>query len=481
MNLDILQKICHNIVQMIKKGEEMRNTTKIHEFIETIAELIRTGAPGFIDRLPSRRELAAQYGISPASVQIALQELEKRGLVTNIPQKGSRVAVRPGAAGVATSERREVVEVTVFENLPHQTAFWLERFRDFERRNPGFEVRARFCDSKAAIPEGTRVALRLPRRDGLPPAVPLNEIFGNERFDRVRHSALAQFSDWDWSLFLPYQVQMHAFIYRGPDSNPLVPARDETVTAWLERVYARLGERSLLPPRNDWLAACCGVVDLVGRSLAGIESSPELSSYFNSLAFYAQKNLINHEISPEEPHAHLLQSGRLAGLIDFTHHWNSFRLLEQGNEFQIGPLPFAPGAANGVFIAHSALFGTDRVHSSEQHFFEYLVSPDFQFAQMDALMGLSPFLKLLKEEQSRIPKLAPLIEQFQRQPFRRCSEEPWAELSELLMEPVLLPLIMGEISAKEGERAACPVVKRFFQSRNSARKRNLRSFLREVV
>lgn len=466
---------------MIKKGDQMRNTTKIQELIETIAELIRTGAPGFIDRLPSRRELAAKFDISPASVQIALQELEKRGLVVNIPQKGSRVAAHPGLGGRTASAQVEPIEVTVFENLPHQTAFWLERFRDFERKNPAFEVRARFCDSKAAIPEGIRVALRLPQHNGLPPAVPLNEIFGNKRFDVVRHSALAQFYDWDWSLFLPYQVQMYAFIYRGPESNPLVPGRDETIIAWLERVHDLLGERSLLPPRNDWLAACCGVVDLVGRSLAGIESSRELSTYFNALAFYAQKKLINHEISPEDPHALLLQSGRLAGLIDFTHHWNSFRLLESGNEFQIGPLPFASGATNGVFVAHAALFGTERVRPSEQRFFEYLVSPDFQFAQMDALMGLSPFLELLKKEQCRVSKLSPLIEQFQCQPFRRCSEEPWTELSDRLMEPVLLPLIMGEISAKEGERAACPVIKQFFQSRNSARKRNLRSFLREVV
>lgn len=75
----------------------MRNTTKIQEFIETLSALIQAGAPGFLDRLPSRRELAAQYGISPASVQIALQELEKRGLVTNYPQKGSRVNPRRAA------------------------------------------------------------------------------------------------------------------------------------------------------------------------------------------------------------------------------------------------------------------------------------------------------------------------------------------------------------------------------------------------
>ena len=100
----------------------MRNTTKIQEFIETLSALIQAGAPGFLDRLPSRRELAAQYGISPASVQIALQELEKRGLVTNYPQKGSRVNPRPGCAVAAATAREEVIEVTVFENLPHRPA-----------------------------------------------------------------------------------------------------------------------------------------------------------------------------------------------------------------------------------------------------------------------------------------------------------------------------------------------------------------------
>lgn len=466
---------------MIKKGEEMRNTTKIHEFIETIAELIRTGAPGFIDRLPSRRELAAQYGISPASVQIALQELEKRGLVTNIPQKGSRVAVRPGAAGVATSERREVVEVTVFENLPHQTAFWLERFRDFERRNPGFEVRARFCDSKAAIPEGTRVALRLPRRDGLPPAVPLNEIFGNERFDRVRHSALAQFSDWDWSLFLPYQVQMHAFIYRGPDSNPLVPARDETVTAWLERVYARLGERSLLPPGKDWLAATCGLIETVGRSLRGIEKSPELLTYFQALEFYARKNLINHEISPDEPHARELRSGRLFGVADFSHHWHSFRLFEAGSEFQIAPLPHVRGTANDVFVACAVLFGKEAVSSGERTLFKYLVSSEFQLAQMEFPVGLSPFAEILDAERSRTPKLAALIEQYESCPLRYVPDEIWREFSELLLESVLLPLVAGEISADEATGAVVSLTEQLYQKQKLSRKRRLRDFLSEIV
>ena len=142
----------------------MRNTTKIQEFIETLSALIQAGAPGFLDRLPSRRELAAQYGISPASVQIALQELEKRGLVTNYPQKGSRVNPRPGCAVAAATAREEVIEVTVFENLPHQTGFWLERFRSFEQKNPSCRIRARFCDSgSSAIPAGTRAALRLPR------------------------------------------------------------------------------------------------------------------------------------------------------------------------------------------------------------------------------------------------------------------------------------------------------------------------------
>ena len=271
----------------------MRNTTKIQEFIETLSALIQAGAPGFLDRLPSRRELAAQYGISPASVQIALQELEKRGLVTNYPQKGSRVNPRPGCAVAAATAREEVIEVTVFENLPHQTGFWLERFRAFEQKNPSCRIRARFCDSgSSAIPAGTRAALRPPRLAKLPPAVPLNEIFGNDRLDAVRGEALEQFADWDWSLCLPYQVQMHAFVYRGSDRNPLVPAEGETVAAWLERVRAALGRRSLLPPRNDWLAAACGVVDAVGRTPAGIETSEELYNYFNALAFYARQDLI---------------------------------------------------------------------------------------------------------------------------------------------------------------------------------------------
>jgi len=464
----------------------MRNTTKIQTLTDTLEKLIREGHPDFVDRLPSRRELAVSYRISPASVQIALQELEKRGFVTNFPKKGSRANPRfrrdSAPDGVAENTSEGAIPVTVFETLPHQTGFWLEIFRQFELRNPGCRIEARFCDSNStAIPAGTRAALRLPRLERIPPAVPLNGIFGAEHLDAIRSGALRQLSDWDWNLYLPYQIQMHALIYRGSDRNSLVPEPGETVTMWLARIHAELGEHAMLPPNNDWLAAVCGVVDAVGRDLAGIAKTAELYNYFNALAFYAGHHLINHQISQDEPHAPLLRSGALSGLVDFTHHWNSFQLLEPGSECQIAPLPFAAGATNGVFVARAALFGAAAVSPAERRFFEFLISADFQLAQMDAMMGLSPFDSHLETELAARRKLAPLIRGCRAQPFRRCTEAVWAELSERLMDPVLLPLIAGEISTDEGIRLAAPLIRQFHGERNSARKHNLRDFLREVV
>lgn len=126
-------------------------------------------------------------------------------------------------------------------------------------------------------------------------------------------------------------------------------------------------------------------------------------------------------------------------------------------------------------------FGTATVSAAERRFFEYLVSAEFQLAQMDALMGLSPFAGQLETELLRAPKLAALIRQYRRQPFRRCTEAAWTELGDLLIDPVLLPLIAGEISTEEGIRTAAPIIERFHRSRSMARKHHLRDFLREVV
>jgi GntR family transcriptional regulator len=71
----------------------LRGGATIGEQIQTqIVRLIKAGVlkPG--DKLPSVRQLATDNGINPNTVAKAYTELEHKGILTNIPKKGSYVA-----------------------------------------------------------------------------------------------------------------------------------------------------------------------------------------------------------------------------------------------------------------------------------------------------------------------------------------------------------------------------------------------------
>lgn len=62
---------------------------------DDIAGRIRSGEWPHDARLPSRDELAAEYGVAERTVRRALQELEGDGMVTVVPAKGAYVTWRP--------------------------------------------------------------------------------------------------------------------------------------------------------------------------------------------------------------------------------------------------------------------------------------------------------------------------------------------------------------------------------------------------
>lgn len=66
---------------------------------DDIARQIKAGRYGHGDRLPSRADLAAEYGAAEMTVRRAMQELTERGLVRVVHGKGAFVDLRgtPGA------------------------------------------------------------------------------------------------------------------------------------------------------------------------------------------------------------------------------------------------------------------------------------------------------------------------------------------------------------------------------------------------
>lgn len=91
-------------------------------FVNTMQELIVSGAlkPG--DRLPTERELAEQYSISRSSVNQGIIDLERMGFLRIIPRKGTYVAEYIQNATTETltaimSHNSDKVESSLFKDL----------------------------------------------------------------------------------------------------------------------------------------------------------------------------------------------------------------------------------------------------------------------------------------------------------------------------------------------------------------------------
>lgn len=80
------------------------------QVVEQTERFILAGilSPG--DRIPSVRSLSVELSVNPNTIQKAVSELDRRGIVYSIPGKGCFVA--PDAAGkLSASRRSELMEI----------------------------------------------------------------------------------------------------------------------------------------------------------------------------------------------------------------------------------------------------------------------------------------------------------------------------------------------------------------------------------
>ena len=418
----------------------MRTGSKIQQCAETIARLIAGGTPGFTDRLPSRRELARRFGLSTASVQLALAELERRGMVRNHPRQCSQVTT----GGAPTMV--EKIAVAVFETRPHQIRFWLEQFQHFEQQFPGVQLQARFYRNRTdAGPVPGRILIRPPESGQPTPLVPLSEILGPERLARLRARLLPQLTGWNWDFDLPYQLQCFALIYRHEHS--LTPRSGETLPDWFRRLSRELGPRSIPPPNADCVAGLSGLQELLATAPERVPDSAALARFVELLTLYARSGIIAPDL-PELPESALLTRGELRATLCHTHRWAEYE-LPQRPELRLAPLPVAAGSADLVYLPCARLAGDDAVTTGERNFFEFLVSTPFQQAMMRSLIGISPYLPELQVAETEIPHLKALLRALQTRALCYRQSNHWPTLCERLIETALLPLLLHRIAPEE--------------------------------
>ena len=429
----------------------MSNITKIMTFTSTVEQLIRTGAPGFTDRLPGQRELATRFNLSQSLVHIGMTELKNRGIIQIEPYKGASVAVKQNPQDPAFSAE---LAIAVCEDNPQQRSFWLRAVRKFERNSPGVRVTTRFVPSKqplekAAFGSGNTVIVRPDDYRSIPlPCVPLSEVFSEKTLADLQIRLLPGLHNADWSIAFPFQLQVIAQIYSTQGIQESPPDDFSAYLNWIARNY---GPHSIPVQNLDLLRDCCGI-DRAAMLLPETGNiSPELFLFLKSLETIGREQLMDPACEKDCDQIRFLLDGRIRITEVFSHRWTE-RGIFQNEKYRFArPRSSARRRRLPFFLSTALLAGYEKTSEAERSWFEFLAGPEFQILQMQEGLGLSPYTDHLKHSCGE--RLRDIAEWALRTEFddhrETLLETVWSELLRNLRQVVILPLIFGQMSAEQ--------------------------------
>lgn len=160
-----------------------------------LEDLIASGrlAPG--DRLPTEREMAAQLGVSRASVREALRDLELRGLADRRPGRGT-VLTDPG-----DRPRQLLADLTTAARRREEVVDLREACEPAIARNAAFRATPRDIDRMAATLAGTDLDSSAEEANGI------DERFHRELAQSAQNPLLVSLIDLVQSWLHDYRVQ----------------------------------------------------------------------------------------------------------------------------------------------------------------------------------------------------------------------------------------------------------------------------------
>ena len=454
----------------MQEKQNMSNITKIMTFTSTVEQLIRNKEPGFTDRLPGQRELATRFNLSQSLVHIGMTELKKRGIIEIEPYKGASVAV---SQAKEKSTQVSDLAIAVCEDNPRQRSFWLRAVQLFEQTSPDVRVTTRFVPSKqpleqAAFGTHNTVIVRPEDFRHIPlPCVPLSEVFSKERLADLQSRLLPGLHNADWSITLPFQLQVMAQVYNisgGVETPP------NDFPAYLEWVTRNYGPHSIPVQNLDLLRDCCGI-DRASMLLPENGSiSPEFFSFLSALETIGKNQLMELACEKDCDQIRFLLDGRIRTAEVFSHRWTEHGIF-QNKEYNFArPRSSARRRKVPHFLSVALLAGYEKTSDAERRWFEFLASPELQILQMEEGLGLSPYTDFLKHScGERLQDIAEWALQTEFDDTREpLLETIWSELLRNLRDSVVLPLIFGQISA---DQALGILAKKHLPDSNAIRQR----------
>ena len=98
-------------ITMVLQIDRLSRTPIYEQIVVRFTEQVAAGLVSENERLPSVRELSVSLGINPNTIQKAYLELDRRGLITSLPGRGSFVS-KDAAALVKAEKLGRLDELT---------------------------------------------------------------------------------------------------------------------------------------------------------------------------------------------------------------------------------------------------------------------------------------------------------------------------------------------------------------------------------
>lgn len=431
---------------------------RIKDIKEQIRGRIDSGATGFIDGIPSIRDLMSILGESRHIVNAALKELEDQGFLLCTAQKGFRV--NPVVKKSPAISHKSAIKVVVNEFMPWQIDFWCKVITAFEKLNPQYKVQPYFVRTEKQLAkilhagngEPTVIIHFQDGDDNEIPLVPLAEIkrlCGSDLNHDDLLPALQRVSD---PYTIPYQIQP-AMVFYNSGNNPPVPSENWSLIDFLKWVNDNFGRSSTSPINTNFLGEVMGIANVNQLDHKVIRG--KLEYLIDAIVFVRDHQLFYYDSVPPSQVQTIrqLSTGSVNVAIKNSFYTRAILSGGPGNKsFSVFAPPLEDKAMVSPPLCRLAMAGLSCDQASAK-FFQYILDEKTQLKMMKEGVGVSPFRsfgqKAVESPDELIPGFAAVVRQaMERSEFLSLQEhsvdsEEKKFITHLLTDKIILPVLTG--------------------------------------
>ena len=432
---------------------------RIEGIKEQIRSRIDSGAAGFIDGIPSIRDLMNILGETRHVVNAALKDLEDQGFLLCTAQKGFRV--NPALKKAPVEFTQNSIRVVINEFMPWQIDFWCKIISRFEKLNAGCKVQPYFVRTEkqlakilhASNGEPTVIIHYHDDHDSEVPLVPLTEIRRVGGSDLHQDDLLPGLRHSSDPYTIAYQVQP-AMVFYNCDKNAPQPTGNWSLNEFLEWTRENFGAGSVGPINTNFLGEIMGLATV--RQLDREVVRGKLERLIGAMAYVREHRLYNYNLTkPSQLQAtRQLSTGVVDVIIRNSFYAKSIPSREEGNRpFSVYAAPLNEGACITPPLCYLAIAGLSCDKPSAE-FFQYVLGEEAQLTMMRDGMGVSPFKrfgqKVIDNPAGVIPGFDSIVEQVMHRSCFSSQQEAAVDDKEkdfivhLLTDKIILPVLSGK-------------------------------------